>query len=385
MIDHLLGGPPAEDWRMYVPVLRAKASEWKALAALSPGVRQRVAPIIEFVPGWRGPGSSTTTRKRRAPQTPGEYVRRMLEAAAHSTSGKTRSFVYFGHAGANANWSGVGLWAAFVSTVPSECGVVPLVDLDAVSGSASVPAAVQHADGDFSLRIVANELNSSLAGRIHGAIRQAGATAGTTHVIIDLKDNPTAASHNQIRRVVGNTDAFASVVVLAGVFPFDLTQYQTGVAAEGRIEWHTWWREHQATQVDDRFLSFGDYTTQCAHYRPSPAVPGSVSLRYTTDAAILVFRGSQANSRAGLGYEQIHGHCRLLVGRQDYDGAVFSAGDQRIYCWTDPSHGPGNPEQWRTACLVHHITHVVTQVQDAAGSSATIRAWARSQPPPTCP
>jgi hypothetical protein len=254
-----------------------------------------------------------------------------------------------------------------------------------VAGSASLATAVQHAGAEVGVRIYANELNTSFAGRIQTAIRQVGGRAGRTHLIIDLKNSPTAVSHDSIRRSVGNIAAFASVVVLAGVFPFDLTQYQTGVTAEARIEWDTWWREHRATQASDRFLCFGDYTTQCAHYRPSPALPGSVSLRYTTDGAILVFRGTQANSRAGLGYEQIHGHCRLLVGRQDYDGAAFSAGDQRIHCWTDPTRGPGNPEQWRTACLVHHITHVVAQLQDAAGSSATARAWARSQPSAACP
>jgi len=370
---------------MYVPVLRAKASEWKALAALSPGVRRWIAPILEFVPEWRGPGSPTSTRKRRAPQTPTEYVRRMLEAAASSTPANTRSLVYFGHGGANAIWSGVDLWAAFASAAPSGGRTVPLVDLDAVAGLASVPAVVQRTGGEVGLRLHANELNASLAGRTQAAIRQLGAITGTSHLIIDLRDNPTAASHDQIRRAVANPAAFASIVVLAGVFPFDLTQYQTGVTPEARVEWDTWRREHLATQAGDRFLCFGDYTTQCAHYRPSPALPGSVSLRYTTDGAILVFRGNQANSRAGLGYEQIHGHCRLLVGRQDYDGAAFSAGDRRIQCWTDPTRGPGNPEQWRTACLVHHITHAVAQLQDAAGSSATARAWARSQPAAACP
>jgi len=370
---------------MYVPVLRAKASEWKALAALTPGVRRRIAPIIEFVPEWKGPGSSTSTRKRRAAQTPSEYVRRILEAAASSTPANTRSFVYFGHAGASATWSGVDLWAAFVATLPFRSRAVPLVTLEAVTGSAAMAAAVRHAGGEIALRIYVNDLNMSLAGRIQAAIRYVGVGTGAAHLIIDLKDNPTAASHDQIRRAVGNTAAFASIVVLAGVFPFDLTQYQTGVTPEPRVEWDIWWREHRATQADDQFLSFGDYTTQCAHYRPSPAMPGSVSLRYTTDGAILVFRGNQANSRAGLGYEQIHGHCRFLVSRQDYDGAVFSAGDQRIHCWTDPTRGPGNPEQWRTACLVHHVTHVVAQLQDAAGSTATARAWARSQPPAACP
>ena len=34
-----------------------------------------------------------------------------------------------------------------------------------------------------------------------------------------------------------------------------------------------------------RLLGYGDHTTQCAHYRPSPSVPGSVSLRSRTPPA----------------------------------------------------------------------------------------------------
>jgi hypothetical protein len=183
---------------------------------------------------------------------------------------------------------------------------------------------------------------------------------------------------------VGNINAFASIVVLAGVFPKDLTQYNQGITAEPRTEWQTWWRERLATPTSDRILGFADYTTQCARYQPSPEVPGSVSLRYTTDDAILVFRGRQSNGGTGLGHEQMHGHCRLLVGRSDYDGAAFSDGDQSIYCWTSPANGTGNAMQWRAAAIAHHITHVVVQLQDAVGSSATVRAWARGQVSAPC-
>jgi len=385
LIDKLLGDRDVEDWQIYVPVVRAKASEWKALAALTPGIRRRIAPIIEFIPEWRGPGSGGGNRKPRAPQTPAEFVRRMVDGSIRSTPSGTRSFVYFGHAGANAQWAGIELWSAFASQAPSGCGTLPLVDLAWIGSAAGLARAVRSAGAGAGLRIGVADLGPMLVGHVAQACRALGASPSEVHLIVDLQSNPAAASHATIRASLGNIRAFGSVVVLAGVFPVDLTQYQPGVQSEPRLEWRTWRREHVGTPPGERPLGFGDYTTQCAHYRPSPAVPGSVSLRYTTEDAILVFRGRQANGGAGLGFEQIHGHCRLLVARPDYSGAVFSAGDQRIHCWTDPTKGPGNPEQWRTACLAHHITQVVVQLQDNAGSSATIRAWARGQVPAACP
>ena len=385
MIEPLLVDDEPEGWQVYSPVLRAKASERKAFAALTPAVRRRIAPIIEFVPEWRGPAPSGAKGKSRSPQTPEAYVRRMLADAVSATPSGTRSFVYFGHAGPNAQWKGVDLLSAFASQVPGGSGVLPLADLSSLPTATALTRAVRHAGGNVGLRIRAGDLGPAVDGLVAHAIRPLGISRGTTHLIVDLQDAPRAISHSAVRACFHDVQSFASVVVLAGVFPFDLTQYQPGVQSELRREWEIWRSHHLATPTGRRLLGYGDYTTQCAHYRPSPSLPGSVSLRYTTDNAILVFRGRQANSGSGLGFEQIHGHCRLLVRRADYDGAAFSAGDQRIHCWTDTTKGPGNPEHWRTACLVHHITHVVVQLQDAAGSSATVRAWARAQPPSACP
>lgn len=378
MIDALLGNPPADDWRTYTPVLRAKASEWKALAALTPGVRRGIAPIIEFVPHWKEPGANASTRKRRAPQTPAVYVQRFLESSVAATPSGTRSFVYFGLAGSASEWSGMHLWSEFESRVAAQTRIVPLADLGSV-GSSPVLARIARSRGEVAVRFACSDIGPALATRLTGALQSLGVATASAHLIADLKDAPAAISRSQLCAAVGNADEFASVVLLAGVFPQDLTQYQQGITPEARTEWQTWWREHLATPTGARLLSFGDYTTQCAHYQPSPEVPGSVSLRYTTDDAILVFRGRQSNGSTGLGHEQMHGHCRLLVRRPDYDGAAFSEGDHSMYCWADPANGTGNAMQWRTASLVHHITHVVAQLNDPVGASTTARTWARGQ------
>lgn len=383
MIDAFLGAPTADDWRTYTPVLRAKTSEWKALEALTRGVRQRIAPILEFIPDWTTPGANATGRKRRAPQTPQEYVARMLDSSVAATPAGNRSFVYFGLADPSGMWSRIDLWSEFAAHVPPDARVIPLADLSSLARASSF-SELARARGELGLRVSAGEVGPNLSHRIMAALASTGLSAGSTHIILDQKDAPEATSHRQIRIALGNADQFASVVVLAGVFPTDLTQYQPGIASEPRSEWITWWREHAATPPAERLLAFGDYTTQCARYQRAPEVPGSVSLRYTIDDAVLVFRGRQSNNGSGVGHDQMHGHCRLLVRRPEYDGQAFSSGDQRIACWTDPANGTGNAAQWRTASIVHHITHVVAQLYDPTGSSANARGWARSQPPDPC-
>ena len=383
LIDAFLGEAAEDDWRTYTPVLRAKASEWKALEALTPGVRQRIAPILEFIPHWKTPGANTTGGKRRAPQTPEEYVARMLDSSLAATPAGRQSFVYFGLADPSGIWSRIDLWSEFAARIPNNVRVVPLADLSSFARAASFPA-LARARGEFGLRIAVVDVGPDLSRRIMATVGATGLSASAVHMIVDLKNAPAAMSHTHIRTALGNADQFASVVVVAGVFPADLTQYQPGITPEPRSEWIAWWREHAATPHAERMLSFGDYTTQCAHYQPSPEVPGSVSLRYTIDDAVLVFRGRQSNNGSGLGHDQMHGHCRLLVRRPEFDGQAFSWGDQRIACWTDPANGTGNAAQWRVASIVHHVTHVVAQLQDPTGSSANARAWARGQLPVPC-
>jgi len=383
LIDTFLGAPREEDWRLYTPVIRAKASEWKALQLLTPGIRQRISPILEFVPDWDAPGAVTSVRKRRAPQTPHEYVARMLRHAVEATPHRTRSFIYFGLAGSAARWKGVDLWAEYEARVEPKTDVIPLADLSSIEGQPGLTRSVA-SRSQIGLRLRSEDIGPQSQRRIDTVLQLLGIPRQFVHVVVDLKDRPTSRSHEQVRSALEHSRAFASVVVLAGIFPLDLTQYQPGIASEPRLDWTTWWQGHCATPNGERLLALGDYTTQCAHYQPSPEVPGSVSLRYTVDDAVLIFRGRQSGSAGGLGHEQMHGHCRLLVNRPDYDGAAFSWGDHRIRCWTNPSNGTGNAVQWRTASITHHITHVVTQVHDPTGSSASARSWARGQETTPC-
>jgi hypothetical protein len=385
LIDHLLGDPVAEDWRMYVPVLRAKASEWNALEFLTPGVRHRIAPVIEFIPDWHAPGASTSGRKRRAPQTPAEYVQRFLESSVKATPSGTRSFAYFGLAGSAGMWSGIDLWSEFECRTPAQARIVPLTDLRAVGTSPALVRAVR-SRGEVGLRFGSPDVGPALATNLTSALMQLGVDAASVHLIVDLKDGPGAVSHAQVRTAVGMAGAFASVVALAGVFPQYLSQYQPGITLEPRTEWQVWWNDHVSTPADERLLAFGDYTTQHAHYHVTPEeARGTVSLRYTADDDFLVLRGRKSNSATGFGHNQMHGHCRLLIARPEYAGAAFSWADHRIHCWTNPSNGTGNFMQWRSASFVHHITLAVAQLQDPIGSSAAFRAWARSQAPAACP
>lgn len=170
MIDAFLGAPTADDWRTYAPVLRAKASEWKALEALTPGVRQRIAPILEFIPDWKTPGATKSGRPPRKPQTPADYVARMLTSSVRATPAGTRSFIYFGLADRSAIWSGIDLWSEYAGRVPKSARVIPLVDLSALKNAPSL-SEVMSGRGELGLRLQADDVSAQLSPRIAEALR----------------------------------------------------------------------------------------------------------------------------------------------------------------------------------------------------------------------
>jgi hypothetical protein len=367
-----------------------KTSEWKALQGLGPAVRARCRPLLEFVPEWRAPAPNQLgKRKSRSPQTAKAYVQLMIQRAFEATPIGTESFVDFAHAGAQGTFQSVHVWEEFENAVSTMSGrVIPVIAPDP---SASIRDRVRRilarGHGQLAVRVSNAFVRNPAASVQLKALADAMAVATSSiHLLIDFKDQPDSITHDAIRASVGQTAKFASITVVAGVFPVNLMKYssQKVVHLESRTEWTTWWTNRLATPNDQEIVGFGDYTTQHANYSEQPALPGSVSLRYTTDACIVVFRGMQADKTAGRGYEQIHGHCRLLIQRPDYAVATFSRGDQRMYCWTDPRNGTGNPEQWRVACVSHHITHTVAQLADATGSAEALRQYARARPPGTC-
>src|SRR6185437_773852 len=162
LIDAFLGEPAANDWRTYTPVLRARTSEWKALEALTPGVRRRIAPIFEFIPDWKTPGATKSGRPPRKPQTPTAYVIRMLEQSMAATPPGTRSFIYFGLAGPTAIWHGVNLWREYAAHIPVSARVIPLLDFSALANEASL-AKVVFERGELGLRVEADDVSPQLS------------------------------------------------------------------------------------------------------------------------------------------------------------------------------------------------------------------------------
>src|SRR5262249_54819685 len=98
----------------------------------------------------------------------------------------------------------------------------------------------------------------------------------------------------------------------------------------------------------------------------------SASIRYTTPAGYVVFRGEGVQNPDGPGYQQYLGEATLLCARDEFLGKEFSWGDAYIYEKGNGAVDPGGPKEWLAAAINHHLTLVAAQVQDRVRVPATL-------------
>ena len=391
----------------YMPVLRAKRSEWDALAAITPAVRGVLLPLIELPPDLleQGPPPQKRPKKPTPRPSPTEFARTKLqEFAAHAMEAAAagRVLVDIGHcATTNFVVQGVAVWdtllAVWAGHRPAIGLVLHLTWPDAVLTAAT--RLLGSLGGGAALRLTRSDLaRPDLGARIDAVLRACGLTPEQTHLVVDLANGPSAISYRDLARRLPHLTSWRTYTVVAGCFPPNLNEddVERHLNPHDRTEWHVWWRQVAppvpGAPTGDaarpaRLPAFGDFTTQCACYAPSPRIAGSFSVRYTTDTHILVYRGYKPDAQKGRTGNQFIGHARALCSAPHiFYGWAFSAGDEQIFAKAHPSAvGPGGAQYWRTAGINHHMTTTVAQVRSPDGTSTRARAAAAARGPWTPP
>lgn len=124
------------------------------------------------------------------------------------------------------------------------------------------------------------------------------------------------------------------------------------------------WKALRAAYPDVN-LVFGDYAVRnpdAPDYAPNPNVNGKI--RYTIPDNYYIIRGH--SMQKGEKGRQYHELARLLVRSPHYKGPEFSWGDKMAYeCSTrtpGPKSKPGNPTKWLSFDTNHHTEAVLTEV-----------------------
>lgn len=358
--------------KSYVPIIRWRPAEIRAIKNLYLKDRTSITPLFEFI--LPPPKTDKNDYKKILEDSKSKFLRYLPDITkeiinhwgkepffvdVHLLDGEIRASS-FDHILSSA--SQLDLFSIPVTYI------IPAISTEADIATRKV--AVKFAKDNnrgLCIRIDDSHLNSGLSKEINDFIANEKLDAEIVDLLVDLKivsDQTTAISVLAKLSYIPNLEKWRSVILTGGSFPKDLSDYEKhGHYPISRFDWKVW-REIIQDKGLKRKPSFSDYTIQHPIYHGHIlGANTSASIRYTNDETWEVLRGEGLKNKKGAGYKQYPAQAQLLFGQNFYKGKDFSFGDAYIAEKADQkSKTTGSPQTWLTAGINHHITQVVDQI-----------------------
>ena len=338
----------------YVPVLKLKRAEKKALTRVAPRLRQHVVPLLEIVERTSAPSIdrhlSTSFRDLASSLT--GYPRCLLDAREIESDGTSAAHDAFNRA-----------LTSGISFTPVT-GISRTVDLS--------PAIAFGSINGIGLRLTRPEFeNGNLAVRVNRFMSVNGLTPDLVDLIVDLGpvDDLIIAGIVALTRAflgaIPDKRQWRTLTVSASAFPLSMGVVNRHSSARiERSEWLAWRNGLFAQRATlERLPTFSD----CAIQHPVGVenfdfrtMQVSATIRYTSDDDWLLIKGESTRvSRPSIQFP-------ILATKLVY-GQLQSAFEETHHCYAcqmvkdsaDGSSGLGSAEVWRQIGTIHHITTVV--------------------------
>lgn len=341
------------DANHYMPVLKVKRGEKKALTSLPPAVRSRVTPFMEIV-------------SRKSDKTLEQHLLTAFNGLSEALFGFQRCFIDTreiapdGPAGAEAVFQ----WASTTG--------INFTPVTGINRTADIAAALALKEQGLAVRLERVDFEAGgLSGRLNGFLARHDLAPEDTDLIIDLGAVDTMISagvrrlssafleevpyHGSWRTFTLSACAFPSSMGVIKSHSHDLVQ---------RADWKAW-RDGLFLRRKElhRLPTYSD----CGIQHPSGVegfdpkiMASSASIRYVSQDYWLLIKGESTRRTPPseqfpvLATQLVYGHLDTHYSGVDHcsgcSGMMDCAGGQRGY---------GSAEVWRRLGTVHHITKVV--------------------------
>lgn len=354
----------------YVPLLRWRAGEYRALKRLSDACRHRTVPLIEALPpdydfALRQPKKHIDEQlKPFAKQVEDHWPNRPALVDAVQIPAPTRM--------------GDGrhpLTFIFDEARVKGLDLVPVTALDRDVGYQQSVRAIVAADArGVGLRCRLEEaLDPDFEANVDALLAQLGSPANAIDILLDLgnpKFDPQPPLIAIIASVLAGGGIFASarsVTILATSFPDSLTSLQYGLDVLPRREWLLYKALIAALPAPIRRPGFGDYAVAAVDFPKGDMrfMRGSPNVRYAIDDAWLVAKAKRQKSNNNQAYP---GLCGAIIVSGRFAGTAFSEGSKYIDGCRLGTEKMGNPTTWKWVATNHHITKVVADLARLSGT-----------------
>ncbi|AKM09149.1 beta family protein [Croceicoccus naphthovorans] len=354
----------------YVPLLRWRAGEYRAIKRLSDPCRQRTVPLIEVLPpdydfALRQPKKHIDEQLKpfgkqiedHWPSRPALVDAVQIDAPTRMSDGRHPLTFIFDDARAR------------------ELALVPVTALDRDTAYQHSVAGIVAADGrGIGLRCGLEEaLDPDFEMHVSALTAHVGCPADAVDILLDL-GSPQFDPQNPLIAIVASALASGgiflsarSVTILATSFPDSLTSLQFGLDVLPRREWLLYKALMAALPAVARRPGFGDYAVAAVEFPKGDMrfMRGSPNVRYAIDDAWLIAKAKRQKSNNNHAYP---GLCGAIIASGRFAGAAFSEGSRYIDGCCLGTEKMGNPTTWKWVATNHHITKVVADLATLSGT-----------------
>jgi len=195
-------------------------------------------------------------------------------------------------------------------------------------------------------------------------------------LVVDYKYINPKYESRMARLVAGSISAIPQLtkwrtLTFSGTaFPENLSEIQTGNDGSiPRTEWIIYKKLLNSSL--ERYPAFGDYIISNPEYTEIDPrmMQMAANIRYSTDNEFLIFRGYSIRSKRYNGWGQALDLAKRVVAHSKFSGKHFSYGDEYIYNCSIGNESTGNAETWRRVGTNHHLTLVINELSNLHASS----------------
>lgn len=354
----------------YLPILKWKMGEYKALGTLSPDHQDQIAPLMVVPPA-------------------GDYdpeAGRPLEPVEHLKSFGSRAFTNWGRRPLfvdalyvdderHAGQSGVHPLTSLLGRARSEgANAYPATSIDR---SREYQAAVarfmsQNPDAAVCVRVTPGELeNEEFSAAVDALLTELGCPADRALLVIDFAGAEPEADDDFIENLLDRLNHlprlydWLQVTLAHTAFPEKIKADAGECTRHPRTDWQIYEKLIACGDRLSRRPIYSDYGLEYPDYRPMGRATPRARIRYSTPTEYVIDSGT--TTKKPHGYKAIFPVADALTGRDDYFGPGFSSGDAFIYQLSKRERGPGTAWQWRWAATDHHLRLVTKGLRGLLG------------------
>ena len=351
----------------YVPLLRAKLGEFKALSGTLDSVRDSLTPLIELPPVAWDPEDG-----EEAPEGPDPSIANATKRVEQNWGSERPFFLDLGLVSSSLALGGGVHPVEFVLGEARNKQLKPIPVTSPGRDSAfqdAIRDAVASDQRGVCIRLGSDDFDDIGAAIAELKVRMEhfGVGPDETDLLLDFGEvradqtGPMVLAASAVIGAIPEIDKWRTLIWAGTAFP-SVQNFQADSLNSGpRGEWAIWQSLRSKSASLPRVPSFADYTingVQSDYDVAAAFFPSSPNLRYTADADFLIWKARHPRH----GHDQFNGICRLAVARPEFKGAAFSEGDGYIERCAKNEDGPGNATSWRKVGVSHHLAAVVDQI-----------------------